>query len=482
VYTIAAGSTVALFDDEPAPLSGTGTLQICKQAAQLAPGVYDPDVQGTFSFTATDSNGASYGPLQVNVPANSNGQIFCTAGITVAAGVVEVTEAASPGFTLVDAYAIPGDRFLNSNLINRTLDVEVPSSTNPNDETEAVFVNQTQRAQLKICKALGAGSADLVNQVFYFTAAGSNGVTLYPSIKAQASTQCVIVGNFPIGSTVNVTENLDHSPGAPGEFIDTTGEGPVTLTPGINTVTITNTARGLLEICKAAVAGLNTQPTFQFRVDNGGVINVRGNTCTQPMRVSVGNHTVTEVSSTNFDVSSITATPSGNLVSSSLTGRTATVSVQYAQDTSVTFTNTIKTGQIKVCKQIPSTSLDSLGGKYFDYDVYVGNGTGGYTLITLGPIKPGECTSFTPPFPVLYANGKNRAFGVVERPDSGVVNYTVTSITATGTRGLCSPGDPNSDPVICNQNPNPNLALGAVDYYLGPNNNIVTYTNKSNDP
>jgi hypothetical protein len=480
VYNIQAGTTVALFDDEPVPPSGTGTLQICKQAAEVAPGVFDPDVQGTFTFTAVDSAGASYGPFQVNVPAGSNGQIFCTAAITVAAGITEVTEGPSPGFDLVDAYTFPADRFLTSNLINRTVDVEIPSSTNPNDETEVVFVNQTQRGQLKICKALGPGSADLINQVFYFTAAGDNGVTLYPSIKALASTQCVIVGNFPIGSTVNVTENLDHSPGAPGEFIDTTGEGPVTIASGVNTVTITNTARGLLEICKAPVAGLTTQPTFQFRVDNGSVINVRGNTCTQPMRVTVGNHTVTEVASSNFDVSSITVSPSGNLVSSSTTGRTATVSVQYGLDTTVTFTNAIRTGQVKVCKVIPLTSQDSLGGKPFTYTVYIQTGPTTYRTEVLGPIVPGECTSFTEPLPVLQANGQMTAIGVHENQVPSPL-FTVTSITTTGTRGLCTTANAPGNPV-CPYPTGINLANGDIDFFLGPNNNIVTYTNRANDP
>ena len=77
----------------------------------------------------------------------------------VAAGLVRVTEHANPGFTLVDVYTIPEDRLLDENLINRTADVEVPTSDNPNDETQVHFVNERDRAQLKICKALGPGSS-----------------------------------------------------------------------------------------------------------------------------------------------------------------------------------------------------------------------------------------------------------------------------------------------------------------------------------
>ena len=53
---------------------------------------------------------------------------------------------------------IPEDRLLTTNLINRTADVEVPVSDSSNDETQVHFFNQTQRGQLKVCKALGPGS------------------------------------------------------------------------------------------------------------------------------------------------------------------------------------------------------------------------------------------------------------------------------------------------------------------------------------
>jgi hypothetical protein len=487
VYNIQAGTTVALYDDEPLAPTGTGTLQICKQAAELTPGNFDPDVHGTFTFTAVDAAGASYGPLQVTVPANSGGTIYCTAPITVAAGITEVTEGPSPGFDLVDAYTFPADRFLTSNLINRTVDVEIPSSANPNDETEVVFVNQTQRAQLKICKALGPGSSDLVNQTFTFTAAGSNGVTLYPSITAQAATQCVIVGNFPIGSTVDVSENLNHGSGQPGEFIDTTGEGTVTMNPGINTITITNTARGLLEVCKAAVANINTPPTFTFRIDGAGMLSVRAGTCSLAQRVSVGTHTVTEVASDNYELdpyakgNGITVSPSAAEVSRSLSTRTVTVNVPYGQDVAVRFFNRIRLGQVKVCKVIPVTSQDSLGTKPFDYTVYVQQpGMPGYYTYQTESILPGECTNFGPYIPVLNPDGTKRAIGVHENQVPSAT-FTVTAIGLVGTRGLCTTSNAPGNPV-CPYATGQNLANGDVDFFLGPGNNIVTYTNRSNDP
>jgi len=487
-YTIGAGVTVALFDDEPVAPSGTGTLEICKTAAQLSNGYADPDVHGPFSFTAVDSAGQSYGPFTIVIPNPNYGNTFCTAPFTVAAGIATVTEGPSPGFDLVDVFTSPQDALLTSNLINRTADVEVASSTDPTQETQVTFVNQTQRAQLKLCKALGAGSADLIGQKFAIDWSSDSGASGTTWITAQASTQCVIVGNLPIGATVSLSERN------PGDFIDSSGPSSITLVSGINTATFTNTARGLLEICKARVAGINTQPTFTFRVDGAGMVNVRAGVCSQAMRVSVGNHTVTEVASDNYELdptatgNGITVVPSSAEVSRNLNTRSITVAVPYGNDVAVTFTNRIRQGYVKVCKVIPSTSSDTLGSKQFYYDVYYRDPMGNVTSVRLGPIYPGECTAFFPPqpgpgLPVLQPNGTNTAIGVVEVPASGIVNYTVTSIALTsGTRGLCNTGTPGSDALICNLNPNPNLAAGAVDFYLGPGNNMITYTNRANDP
>jgi len=470
--TVGAGVTVVLFDDEPLPPSGTGTLEICKDPAWIDQWHQDPDVHGSFHFTVVDAAGATY-TKDVLV-----GQ--CSEPFTVAAGISEITEGPSPGYDLVDVQTIPSDRLLTTNLINRTADVEVPASDSQNDETQVHFFNQTQRGQLKICKTLGPGSADLINQVFYFTAAGDNGVTLYPSIKAQASTQCVIVGNFPIGSTVTVTENLDHTSGAPGEFIDTTGEGDVTIAPGINTKTITNTARGLLEICKhsvrfagaPAVAAIK-QPDFRFKIDGGNTLTIRAGTCSLPQRVSVGTHTVTELSETDYELdpyapgNGITVNPADREISRNLSLKSVTVNVPFGPngETLVTYYNRVKLGQVKVCKQIPITSQDTLGGKYFQYNVQFSDGG----QETLGPILPGECTFLTRPHPVLLAPGVPNNVTVTESAANGNnAPYTVTSVTCTGCRA----------PFIWPYNMDTHVA----NFNLGPSVNAVTYTNKAVDP
>ncbi len=474
LITVGAGVTVVLYDDEPLPPSGTGWLEICKDAAWLYPGYQDPDVYGSFHFDVTDAAGATYS-ADVLV-----GQ--CSEPFQVAAGISEVTEGPSPGYDLVDVATIPEDRLLTTNLINRTADVEVPASDSSNDETQLHFFNQTQRGQLKICKTLGPGSADLNGQVFTFDVLDLDGFQrdpLNPRIVASSSgTQCVIVGYFPIGHNVSVTEEN------PGDFIDSTGGGTITIAPGINTKTITNTAKGLLEVCKAKIKYVARdvsplkQPMFTFRIDGAGMLKVRAGTCSLPQRVSVGTHTVSEVADPDYELDpgslaqdllglgtngGIVVSPADREVSRSLNTRTVTVTVPYGPngETLVTFYNRVRLGQVKVCKLIPYTSTDSLGGKPFTYTVKIDGRT-----FHLGPIYPGECTSFTDAYPVLTAPSVPTQVTVTEDGATGNPGYTVTGITVTGGRDVGLP----------------DLGNGIIGFDLGPGLDVVTYTNKARDP
>jgi hypothetical protein len=151
----------------------------------------------------------------------------------------------------------------------------------------------------------------------------------------------------------------------------------------------------------------------------------------------------------------------------------------------VTFYNRIKLGTIKICKEVPLGSQDALNGKAFYFTIYFRDpATGAVKPDPVGPIYPGECTFYTRPLPVLQGNGKPTAIGVTETLGTA---YDVTSITLQATRGLCNyPADSNGDPAICNLQAafgsNPYLPLGAVNFYLAPGVNIVTYTNTARDP
>jgi hypothetical protein len=147
-------------------------------------------------------------------------------------------------------------------------------------------------------------------------------------------------------------------------------------------------------------------------------------------------------------------------------------------DTAVSFTNAVKVGQVKVCKVIPPTSQNALGSKTFSYSVYVQQpGAPGYAgPFQLGPILPGECTSFLGPLPVLQPNGTKTAIGIHENEVTGTQNFTVTNIALTsGTRGYCTTS--NSSTVVCSYATGFSYPDGNVNFFLGPGDNVITYTN-----
>ncbi len=477
---IAAGMTIVYYDNEPAPPAGTGWLEVCKNALEYWG---DPAVSGPFDFTVTDAAGATH---ELTVLAGQ-----CSEPIQVAAGVNEIVEHATTNTELTDVAAFPWDRLLTVNLINRTVTVEVPVSDSANDETQVHFRNEALRGQLKLCKALGAGSADLVGQQFHLEVY-DNSDPEYPYylgdswITAAASTQCRIFGFVPIGTPIKVVEtfgddNLDTwKYDESGQYIDQSGPVSLTIAPGVNTATITNTAKGLLEICKAPIrsrdivaaeapTALATQPYFYFRVDGGAQIKLQAGKCTPPKRVSVGNHTVTEVAANDYELDpdapgyGITVYPADREVSKSLPTRTVTVSVPYGPngETLVTFYNRVKLAKIKICKQIPYTSKDALGNKPFSYQIN-GKDFDGY-------IYPGECTFYTRDIPILNpVTGLPQVVTIHEKEVTGTQLFDVTSITVTGNR---TPPWPLL-----------NLGNGDITFVLGPGINVVTYTNTAKDP
>jgi hypothetical protein len=316
-----------------------------------------------------------------------------------------------------------------------------------------------------------------VGQTFSFTVTSAGFPALYPSVTAGLAPACVIVGDYPVGNDVTVVENLNHAVGQPGEFIDTTGEGTITIQPGTtNEVDVTNTARGLLQVCKARIDYLTgTQPTFRFRLDGGGIFTVQAGSCSPPMRVSPGTHTVTELAESDYELVSITGSPPARLLVADVPNRTATVSVPYAGngngETVVTFTNQVRQGRVKVCKAVPPTSSFTTP---FTYSVYVQNSDTTFgPPLTLGPIFVGECSAFTPFFPILNGNGTKKVIGVVEDGTGPASPWVVTDISVTGDRGLCT--NPATSCVPTGKD----LTLGIIDFYLGPDSNLVTYTNRN---
>jgi hypothetical protein len=454
VLDIGGGTNIALFDNEAVAPDQGGFIEVCKDAARVGPNFTpDPAVVGPFTFTVSPLDGT---PFDLTT---YPGQ--CTAALPVPAGLVRVTEHAQPDVALVDVLTDPDTALLDSNLINRTADVEVPASTDPNQETQVHFVNAHDRSQLKLCKALGPNSSVLSGQTFTLTA---NGVP-YPVVASSLGTQCVNAGNYPVGSIVTVGEL------APGPFIDSSGGGTITIQSGIaNSFTVTNTAKGLLEICKDPVPGIITQPTFRFRVDGGGYISVRAGNCTQPMRVAVGNHTVQEVVDPNYELDSsatgngITVT-TGREVSRDVPNRTVTVFVPYGTEpeTVVTFTNRIRQGSFKICKSLGANSA-SLANMDFRFTWSTQTGQSSTAFVVL---KPGACSNFLGPFPILKPDGTKNVVFVDEddAPTTGVWYVEDIQYSGSGMQVSESSGPTGN---------------GNFEFELGPGqNNTVTYFDKA---
>jgi hypothetical protein len=485
---VGAGTTIVLFDDEAIPPSGFGSIEICKNP----PGFQDPAVTGFWHYTLTDQNGDPVGPVGgVDVLTNQ-----CSSQLIVPAGIITVAETARTGFQLVDAFTVPADALVGSNLINGTVDVEVPTSPtlSTQDEVEVAFVNKPITSQLKICKALGPNSSVLVGQRFYFKVTDitdpMNPVTLGST--SVIAPGCKIFGTIPTGTVVQVDEVSGPDDPATTQddsntaFITTTSPQTTTIGPGTaNTVTITNTAFGLLEICKDAVAGVNTQPNFQYRIDNGAIITQRAGICGPARPVSVGNHTVTEVASNDYQVTGIRVDPAGRLVGTpDLANRSVTVNVPYgpAGETVVTYTNAIKTGTVKVCKTIPASSTDSLApapnGRDFQFRINVETAPGVFTpqfvTVHLEPGATQGCSAFTGPIPVLQTDGTNTIIGVQETTTG---NFVVDDITLSFTRGFCSGTAPNPGPFPgANCIPTgKSTATQNVNFFLAPNPQFPTF-------
>jgi hypothetical protein len=462
--TVGAGVTEVLFDDEPVPTSQTGYLEVCKEAA-LINGSPDPAVSGPFNFTVVDSNGTTY-QKTVNVPSPNYGLSYCTPPFVVAAGLATVTEQQTPGFQLDDIYTIPANAQVGENITNGTTTVDVPVTSDQNQEVQVHFVNEHARGQLKICKALGPNSSDLAGMTFYFNVVDvtdpSYPVTLSSTFPVTAG-QCTIFGYVPIGDTINVTENLDRTT-APGSFIDTSGEGPVTIASGINTVTITNTARGNLEICKRLTSTWTAAaPTFQFRVDGGAVQTVTASINSGPLkcitlRVSVGAHTVTEVNSANFELDSsrtdggISVLPASAEISRSLANRSVTVNVPFAGDTTTIFSNRIRQFLVKICKLSTPGSVDALSSVLFNYNWAV-DGQGSGTLFPVANaalgLHIGECAFVSDGagnpvnFNVIGPSGNPASVTVGEINASNASpppfgSYYVSKIQVFGSRGAAT--------------------------------------------
>jgi hypothetical protein len=454
--TAGTGANIVYYDDEPVGPPQSGYVEVCKQAG-------DVFTTGTFAFTIGDSAGLK------DTENVAVGQ--CTGPILVAAGNVDIAEAAVANSHVSNIVVSPSGRQGPTNLTNGTVTVTVPVSATPSGETQVTYINAADLATLKVCKVLTASSGDLAGTRFHFgvkTVLGNdpNGLNIIASTSASGA--CKNFGtSLPVGSSVTVTEdgvaNVGVNGGAPGAG----GSSTTTLGPGINTVTFTNQAFGTVEICKNMQTGDEAfnGATFTFTVGAGAPFDVAAGRCSPPVKVPAGTVTVAEAAKASFSFVSSTATgpQGGNRVVSGT--NPVTVTVVSGTETLVTFTNKVQRARFKICKVIDPGSTTALGNQDFTffYTYASDDGEAGSDLVT---IPAGGCTGlFGGPdgFPVINTDGSPSLISVSEFQDFST--FQVTSIVVEN--GSFWPVIPN----------NPDLASGTA--VVNPNVGVVriTYTN-----
>jgi len=423
--TIGAGVTVVTYTNQVNPIQQTGYIEVCKST-------YDPFVSGSFDFTIVDALGVTY---QQSVLVGQ-----CTSPIPVNVGNATVTETAVFPTYVDEIDVFPSGRTVSSNLSNRTVTVKVVQGDS-STETAVNFDNATLRGNFKVCKTITASSSALAGKPFYFDvvdAYGPHTDTVYAG--AAGTTACIIdFDSVPLGSPVSITEEstpnvvntaVSVSPASndAGSFVPTAN---LKIGTGITTATFTNQAYGTVEVCKALGDPSTATQSFQFSVNGGAPFWVHAGQCSLPIAVPAGTATVSEAGKANFHLVSVTATgPTGDnrLVSGT---NPVTVSTPFGgveNETVVTFTNAVNTGQFKICKV---SSESTLQGVTFNFTYsYTVNGT----LITgSAALVPGTCSALSAPIPVVDPNGAPIAINVTEAatPTVSVSNIAVQNGTLT---------------------------------------------------
>ena len=482
--TVGSGVNIVTYTNQINVSAQKGYVEICKEGS-------DDYVYGnSFTFNITDAAGLSYGPYTVLA-----GQ--CTSAIQVTAGPATISEAAQAPFYLEYVSVYPSANYISENTTNGTATVNVAAG-DESTETNVTFINDTEFGYIKVCKALdSANSNALAGTTFYFDVSytlstGQGTVEQEESIAVVANTfangpACVFINDgLPIGSIVTITEeptpNVDDLSGGT-QTVVVPGIWSPSGTPGndITSVTFTNQAEGTIEICKDAAAGDNItlgQP-FQFTVNGGAPITVLAGECSPAIAVPAGTATVDELASTNYHEVSVTAIgPDGSNRIISGTGiapdlNPIVVSVPFGgvgNETLVTYTNTVNTGEFKICKTTSATADGSgvlLAGDTFTF-LY------GYTVDAV--MTPGS-VSLTIPLNaqsgVIVCSGILAVLPVQQANDAAVtVNITEESFLGVHVDGINYAGNGNTFDV---DGP-------ASSFDVGIGVNVVTYDNEPDAP
>ena len=331
-----------------------GTLQVCKVAGS---GV----AQGTtFSFNIAGT--------PVTVPAGPAPGGSCSTALTVPALPAVIAETIPSGNVLASVSTLPGAGLLiSSNLAAGTATVAV----NPGGQTIATFVNTVPSPPttgfLQICKIAGSGVTLGTN--FTFNVAGTpvtvaagppSPASCSPALTLPAG-QVLISETLPTGtamtavSTLPSTNLLVASNLAAGTATVAVFAGAQTIAIFTDSVTPTT---GSLQICKVAGTGVVEGTNFTFSVAGTPVTVPAGpapaGSCSSPLDVPAGPVMVSETLPIGVQLTAVSISPNGALVSSDLAAGAATVTVDPGGLTVVTFQNARipvpPTGFLQICK------------------------------------------------------------------------------------------------------------------------------------
>jgi hypothetical protein len=466
----------------------TGYVEVCKVAG-------DSSVHGSVTITVTAGT-TTYSQL---VPVGQ-----CTGQIEVPAGTATVSESAPFPYYLASVTTSPASYLLSTNLPQKSATVKVAPSSDGSNETLVRLINKTNTGYFKVCKTLASNAQDVIssgNNTFYFDATyqrAGGPVVNYGQIAITVPTlnqpACMLSRPIALDARVRVTEenatattltgititpasaNLGSS-GRTANFRMGTTAGSVV------TATFTNMANGTIEVCKQMTDWNYNGLPFQFKINGGSPITVNAGQCSAPISVPAGTATVEELAKKDFSLVGFTAVgPDGGnrLISGT---NPITVSVPYGDvgnETLVTATNKVNTGQFKVCK-ILDTNVP-VGKTYtFTNKVKSGGQTNTWTtsLTPTGTGAAGEvCSGLSYDYPVVLPDGSRTVVTVTEGPSpfgltsDGKPIVEPTSITYSGngaqigSADVYQPGDPGSKDGTYH-----------ISARLGQGVNVITFTN-----
>ena len=331
-----------------------GTLQVCKVAGS---GVA---IGTNFSFSIAGT--------PVTVPAGPAPLGSCSAALVVPAVPRLITETIPSGTALASVSTQPGAGLLiSSDLAAGTATVGV----NPGGQTVATFVDTIPPAPttgfLQICKIAGSGVVLGTNFTFgvagtpVTVAAGPPSAGTCGTALTVPAGQVLITETVPSGTLMTAVSTLP-SAGLLTASNLAAGTATVTVIAGAQTiVTFTDSVTpttGSLQICKVAGTGVVEGTNFTFDVAGTRVIvpagPAPGGSCSALLVLPAGSVSVTETLPTGLELTAVSASPSGMLVSSDLAAGRATVTIAAGGQTVVTFQNARipipPTGFLQICK------------------------------------------------------------------------------------------------------------------------------------